>query len=62
MKLEQHRNDLHDLETSQLRESMKGMIDRYRRLILTVEEITDKMPALMTPLLFEVRKDAEGGI
>ena len=58
-KLTQHRADLHDLETSQLRHSQQDKIERFRRLILAMGEILTKMPTLRTALIMAVLRDAK---
>ena len=59
-KLDKHRRDLRDLETSQLRRSQQDKIERFRRLILAMEEILTKMPTLRTALIVAVLRDAKG--
>ena len=58
-KLDKHRRDLHDLEISQLRHSHADKIERFRRLILAMEEVLTKMPTLRTALIMAVLRDAK---
>ena len=58
-RLTQHRADLHDMETSQLRHSHADKIERFRRLILAMEEILTKMPTLRTALIMAVIREAK---
>uniref|UniRef100_A0A6M3JMM3 Uncharacterized protein n=1 Tax=viral metagenome TaxID=1070528 RepID=A0A6M3JMM3_9ZZZZ len=58
-KLDKHRRDLRDLETSQLRHSHADQIERFRRLILAMEEVLTKMPTLRTALIMAVIREAK---
>ena len=58
-KLDQHRRDLRDLETSQLRHSQQDKIERFRRLIFAMEEVLTKMPTLRTALIMAVIREAK---